>query len=727
LARQKTIAPGERKVSDIKITDNFGLSVNLQIRDDSPLAKAKLTQLVAAGREVFDEFNKPVDQADVKSLSFGATATSPNLLNSELSKLTMGGGSNCGVSIVTAADGSLFGKDQFSTSIPIASNEAWLGVDLSLNVKLKAAASVGFIGLALEADATIVCTTYTVSTVAKPPLPLLRDACSAAFGNFSITTTSDAIWEQLPGSLNQTEASGSITAKVTLKQPYSLNPLASADLPFNTTASIKPNVTLQVSGSVTITGDLIFRCYKKTQNVVQIGVYKKHGSTFTAAFTAGAGAEGDVGDGDILTALLNAALPSVDVKKAGITGDNAKAFNKVIKDGLDRGLTAELNAVCSASHTDEAAVVYEVELGAGSNPATEKALKLALQGDWTGLETLSNARRVRNIVVETSEQRASLTLNLFGFYSATSVMDYLRSCTILLDESVQISIIDKLHTSRISAASIPYASDSEKLQKALMEDFLCTATYVAAAGKLAMQISAIQSYLDYQRNMSRDQMNQNVLLGYELGLIPKGSLDMLLSASKSFRHACIGATVKYDASALLVVFFSDPANLTPRKQDQVENLGRSTMCAFLDPSDDTDALRIEILKNSAAWAEMNRIGNTASFGTIPYLRHLGQTQLAAVSADWISIRWCADAISKVAPVLRDTVAALNKAPADPRQDPDFMKQRSRLANVLGAVTRNSNAAFVNGWGEALIFALSGKRGVAEMSLAWDSNQMHFPT
>lgn len=713
-------------MSDIKITDNFGLSADLQIRDDSPLAKAKLTQLVAAGREFFDELNKPVDQADLKSVSFAATATSPDLLNSDLSKLTMGGGSNCGITIVTAADGSLFGKDPFSLSIPITSNEAWLGVDLNLIVKVKAGASASFVGVSFEGDAALVCTTFTISTASKPPLPLLRDACSAAFSNFSVTTTSDSIRKQLPGTLNQTEATGSITAKVTLKQPYTLNPLASTDLPFNSTASIKPNVTLQVAGSIMIIGDFIFRSYKKTQSIVQVGVYKKRGSTFTVAFTAGAGIEGDIGGDDILKTLLNAALPSVDVKKAGITGENAKALNKVIKDGIDGGLTAELNAVCSASYTDEAAVIYEVELGAGSNLATDKALKLALQGDWTGLDKLSNVRRIRNIVVETIEKKASLTLNLFGFYSASSVTDYLKSCTILLDESGQTSIIDKLHMSRISAGVTPYASDSEKLQKALMEDFLCTATYAVAAGKLEVQISTIQSYLDYQRNMSRNEMNQNVLLGYELGLIAKGSLDMMLGTNKSFRHACVSATVKYDTSALLSVFFSDPANLTARYQGEVEELGRSTMCAFLDPSDPTDALRIDILKNSAAWAAMNSVGATAAFGTISYLRHLGPTQLAAVSADWISIRWCADAISKVAPVLRDTMAALKKAPADPTQDRDFMKQRSRLANVLGAVTRNTDAAFVHGWGEAVMFALSGRRGTAEMRLTWNSNEMHFP-
>jgi hypothetical protein len=713
-------------MADIKITDNFGLSAGLKIRDDSPLAKAKLTQLVAAGKEFFAEFKKPMDEADVKTLSFGATATSPDLLSSNLPNLTVGGGVDCGITILTSADAFVFGKDPFSLVIPIASNQAWLGVEFDLIAKVKAAMSASFVGVALEGDAKLVCTTYTLSTVTKLPLPLLSDACETAFSNYSIASSPDSIRKQISGTINQTEVSGSVTTKITLKQPYTLNALASADLPFNSTASIQPNVTLQVAGSVAIAGDLIVRSYKKAQDIVQIGVYKKRGSTFTASFTAAAGIGGNIGDNDILGGLLNAALPAVDVTKAGITGENAKALNKVIKDGIDRSLTAQLNAACSAAYTDEAAIAYEIQLAAGAPSATDHALQLALQGEWTSLEELPNAHRIRNIVVETVEKKTSLTLNLFGFYSATSVTDYVKSCTILLDESGQTSIIDKLDASRIAASSTPYASDSEKLQKALMEDFLCTATYAAVKGRVNLQLSVTQSYLDYQRNMSRSGMNQNVLLGYELGLIPKGSLDTVLNSNSSFRHACVSATVRYDTAALMNVFFSDPATLVARTQEELEKTGRDSMCAFLDSADPTDAIRINILKNSDAWAAMDEIGNTNAFSSIVYLQHLGPTQLAAVAADWISICWCAEAISKVAPALVATMAALQAAPsADPMQDANFKKQRARLANVLGSVTRHTDAAFVHGWGEAVIFTLSGKRGAAEMNFSWSSNQMHF--
>ena len=257
------------------------------------------------------------------------------------------------------------------------------------------------------------------------------------------------------------------------------------------------------------------------------GVYKAHGTTLSVSFTAGAGIEGDIGSTDVLGKILNKALPGIDVTKAGIDGDNADALNAAIKDGLDRSLSAQMNATFSASLTDEAAVLYQIKLD--PSDAVDAALGKALHGDWTQLEKLSvqtpgAVRRLRNIAVETTEKSLAFNLNLFGFYSAVSVDDYVKSCTVLVDDTGQISIIDKSDASRISASSAPFAADKDKLRKALMEDFVCTATYAVVAGKLKLDITATQSYFDYDRSMSHTNMKENVMLGYALGLIPFGSL-----------------------------------------------------------------------------------------------------------------------------------------------------------------------------------------------------------
>ena len=70
-------------MSDITISNNVDLSVDLSIRDDSPLAKAKLTQLNTASQQLFGEFEKPVDQIDVRSFTLGGSLPSVTLLDGD--------------------------------------------------------------------------------------------------------------------------------------------------------------------------------------------------------------------------------------------------------------------------------------------------------------------------------------------------------------------------------------------------------------------------------------------------------------------------------------------------------------------------------------------------------------------------------------------------------------------------------------------------------------------
>lgn len=710
-------------MTTIQVTSNLGLNEDIEIRDSSPLAKVKLTQLLSAGKEFFEEFNKPMDQADVKRLAFGLTASSPNLLCGSIPSLTLGAGFNCELAIFTSSDRNLFGNDPFALAISIGANEAWMGVEIDILARLVASASVNWVGVCLEADSALKCTTYSSFSAASGALPLLAEACTEGFSNLSVTASPDDIRHQPVGTVNQTECSGSITAKILLSQPYTINALASANLPFKATVSIQPSVTVKVSGSIAIAGDLIFRSYKTSQTAVQIGVYKKHGSTLSATFMIGAGIGIDVGSSDLLGTLLNAALPGVNSAVAGIPKADADSLNKVIKDSIDRSLTAELNATCSAAYTDEAAVVYEIDLVAEKAQATDDALKSALRGDWISLDSLPNARRLRNIIVDTVDKKRSIALNLFGVYSATSYSDYVESCTILSGDSGEVSIIDKVASSRISAASDPYLSDPDKLRRALTEDFVCTATYAAIKGGHNLQLSALQSYLDYQRNMSWDEMNQNIQLGYALGVIPNGALDSTLKTTPLFPHACVTATVRYSSDAAMNMFFSDRVNLIARTQGELEQIGRETMVGMLNPQDPTDKARIEILQSTASWAAMDSVGNTNAFGTIDSLRNIPPVLLAAISSDWTSIRWWADIVDKVGPRLGDAIRALRNVPgADPSRDSNFMKARARLEDALGAVTRNANAAFVHGWGVAVVFALSGRHGTAEMEIAWSSNR-----
>jgi len=710
-------------MSVIKITDSVGAIANATIRDDSLIAKAKLTELVSSAKEIVKSFAKPVDQSDIGSISLGAQFTSPNLL-SEVPGLSIKAGANCDLAVITSRDNVLFADDSFSPIIPITSGQCWMefGTDIAVEANLSASSN-GF-GVALAGSAGLSVLTYTL--LDSSPLPSLAAGIAQAIETFSISSSATGIRNQRPGTVNVSDLSGSVQLTGSYSFPFDINPLASANLPFNFKVEVAPTATAKVFGSISIAGDFVVRSHKISSEKLQIGIYKKKGSTLTATLSVDAGIAMNGSNTDLAGAILNAALPGVDIAKLGLPTDLVRQFNSVIKDGLDRSLSMELNTQCSASDTHEAAIVYEVDLGSGDVQKTEDALTSALKGDWSLLESLDNAKSIRNIIVVAKERKTKLTLNLFGVYSATSVTDYLSKCTILRDDLGQISIIDKLDASRVSASTAPYAADTDKLRRALAQDFLATATYTVIGSKLRLDLTLKQSYFTYARSMSRQQLADDLRVGYLLGIIDPGLFDGILAHSMLFNHASVNLRVAYDSDAVLAMFFKDPGARTGREAPELEEVGRDTMVDLLDPDEDVNRARIEVLKSDAIWREMNDNGNVASFRTLPYLNHLNANALADVGADWVSVAWWRDAMLHVTPILSSILSTIDHNGAgDPTTNSDFMALRAALAKKLGSVAKNSNAAFVAGWGPAVMFALSGTRGKVEMEVAWNGNIKSF--
>jgi hypothetical protein len=713
-------------MSTIKITDVVGASADLQIRDDSPLAKAKLTQLISTAKSLLADFDKPVDQTDIGTVALGVQLSTPSSLIDGIPDLTVSGGINCDLAVLTSADKVLFPSDGFAPTIPILVNQSWVGVTVDVNLGASLSAAADGFGIAVQAGAKLALTTFTLIEAAAPPLPLLKDAIVAGLEHFSIAVTAQSLRQQSPGTVNVCDASGSFTLTGSYEVPLSLSAFANANLPFNFSLSVAPSATVKIAGSLAVTGDLLVRSHKLSDVLLHLGVYKKKSSTLSASLVANFGVGVEAGGTEILGAVLNAALPAVDVSKTGIPADTAKALNGVIKDSLDRSIALGLNATCSASTTHEAAILYEIRLDQGDQGNTDLAVKSALRGDWTLLEALPNATAIRNIVVETKERKHALSLNLLGFYNSTSVTDYVSKCTVLRDDTGQLTIIDALQSSRIAATSTPYSADSNKLRLALAQDFITTASYAAVGSKLNLSLTLVQHFLDYSNSMSPQQLRNDVRLGSVLKLFPEGNFDADLSRNASFPHARVGASLKYDNAAVLSIFFSDPATLTARTQDEIEGVGRTAMAALIDPSVPVNAVRIAILKSDAAWSAMDDNGDTANFRFLPELQGLTANAVSDVGVDWVSIRWWASSISKVAPNLAKTLRIIDQvSPDKATANPDFMRERENLAAVLGAVARNTNAAFVDTWGPAVVSALSGQQNTVVMDVAWDSRAQHF--
>jgi hypothetical protein len=80
----------------------------------------------------------------------------------------------------------------------------------------------------------------------------------------------------------------------------------------------------------------------------------------------------------------------------------------------------------------------------------------------------------------------------------------------------------------------------------------------------------------------------------------------------------------------------------------------------------------------------------------------------------------------VAPKLSDLLSAVERSTeTDPTTDPDFLKKREALSDVLGAVARRTRAAFAEGWGLAVMATLSNGMARVSMNIGWNSQMRHY--
>jgi hypothetical protein len=707
-------------MADITITDNLSLTEDLKLADDSNLAKAGLTQLVSATTSFVKQLGDNVDKAPFQSATFGAKITAPSQVIDKVATLAINAAASGQLDIRTVKDKVLFDDDGFSPTIPITATDCWVGFELDTNLTTKVSGSANGFGASLSISSAVSFLTYVVQYPTGGIFPSLKNAITATLNGFSVSASATALRNQAPGTVNVNHLAGTVKVGGSYQFPMSIDALASAQLPFNYSVKVAPAVTLKVAGEVAISGDFVIRCYKVSASELRLGCYKTKGSTLTADFTAGAGIQAKAGQADLIAAFFGAVLPNADLKKAGITDQDAAALKAVLKDSIDRSLSISLNAECSASRSDEAAIFCTIDLAGGDAAKTDLALAAALAGDWTQLVSLPNVQVARNVLQTTEKHETKLKVNLLGIYNAESVDTFVKSCTIIHDDTGAVTVTDKVTASHISLASTPLAADPDKLRRALSQAFLATATYTAARSGLPQvntDLSITQSYFRYQASMDRQAMREELLLGPVLGLFAPGTWDKVMTANRSFTHALIDVTAKYGVDGILSLFFADPKTRVCRSVSELNHIGRQTMAALIDPKEPTSAARLSALSTDTIWAAMDELGVVRNFSTIPDLQRCTGNEIADIGTDWTDVTWWVASMTRVGPALAQllTVTGQSKA-ADPTKDPQFMSAQDKLAQVLGQVGKNARGTFARGWGIAVMNALSKNGAALDMTI-----------
>jgi hypothetical protein len=719
-------------MADISITDQVNLTASVQLSDDSPLALANLKTIKFSSLPIISDFNQPIDQFPLAEVELGIGLNAPTALLGSDVKLATGGGVDGTFSVCTSKRKQLFDDDEFAPAIEIKQGECWSGLCIAFNLKAKAATPPTGFGVSIGAEAAVSLGTYLQFPRAGSALPTLKDGLALTLQSYSLPSTPEMIRAIPLGVAHTAETSGSISLGAFYAAPLAVNPFATLGLPLNLSLSVGPAIEAMVKGSIELKGSFIVRTYRSSASKLIFGAYKLRETSLTASLTTSAGITADVDKTDILSKVLDAVLPAANLNVGQLDEAQKKELSKALKECVDNSISLALNATCTASLTDEAAVVYELDLS--RNPAeTDNAIAGALHGDWSLFETLPNARRLRNIVRDLHERKHKLTINLLGLYNASSITDYLQSTTVLHDEHGQISMVDKATAQSLSAGTTPYAAKSDKLRSALAQAFVATAAYGAAKGKLGVTSFTLrQTFLDYHAKASASDITPQILLARAVKLPFDAAWDAIPKFNGFFNQDKLYLSIGYDLQSVLRLFYQDVNDRQPYSPAALDRIGRDTRIALLDPSASSSMQRRSALTDDNIWNAMTESGDPANFRFIPGLAKLQPPALAAISADFLDIRWWTEAMSSLTPRLTAVLSAIDQSKtSDPLSDPAFMSAHKDLEKALGDLARNTRSAFGDGWPLAVMFnvaiSTNGAAPSVQIDIGWNGKFEHYET
>ena len=696
-------------------------AADITTSDASFVTTANLKELSSTTTQFVAGLSVSIRDTAFQTATLGAVFQTPKIPLDQKQSLVIKAGVNSTLTRYTAKDEALLGTDATVPKIEIGSGETWLafGLDSTLEVTGTEAVASGF-GVSLKFGSTVKLRGYSLFLAAAAPRTTLGEAIGTTLSNFGLLASAEEIRRQKPGTVRSADICGTATVSGTYSLPIGVNQLALAEsiVPFKFT--VNPALGLKVGGSVAITGEFSSVCWRKSETEIVLALLKKKGSTLTATFTASAGLGASVGSGDLIEAFFNAVAPGIDLASSGLAkGDpRYKAINDVLTDSISRVFTVSLNAACAASLSDQAALIYAIDLppavDAAKTAETDKALDAALGGDWSLLTKLGNARKLRNVVENTQENKFTLSLNLLGLFNYESVQDFIRDSTIVRDdENASVTITDTATAKRITVASTPYLAAADRLRTVLHEAEVATAAYKLVGGKLSRDFEMKQSMLIYKAKMSTADLRKELRLAVLIGELAEAQLDAIPMVNP--RHVLIDASQTLDNDHLMRIFFADSVAKRGHTVEELEWLARRTLAALLDPTNTVDAKRIAVLNDDTIWHGMDENG-----GKPP-----GNSPVSY--SDWYDVTFWTNAIYRIAKPLKAAIEAFEQIPAgsDPSEDQSFMRKRDALKKAIGEVTHETHAAFEPGWPIAVMYALAGAATGATLKAMWNGDQ-HVP-
>lgn len=705
----------------INLTDQLGVEVNAELNEDSAIAKylKGLSKLKFGGLNFANLKNVTLDQAPLNSLETGMSFEQPIAVGGD-SEITIEAGASGGVELFSAKDEQLFDPEVYADPIAISANQFYVRLGTTAKFASAFTSESDDLSFGLGAGGQIGFATYRLFEKASAgTFPTLIDALKETVTAFVIPRDLDDLTKMTSGTVATVEGSGTLKVSGNVELMSVINPLASINLPEPIGAlSLSSGGSIKVGASFEISGAFQVRAHKIAADKVRLGYYRKRGTEFNLKAAASIGASVAVGKFEpleqVLKALSSDPQAEVEKLKQELSEDQVEEIRKVVEAGISRKLEIALGFELTSQVTSEAAFLFEVEISK-LEQAGRQAIHKALAGDLSSLpagqeELPAGVSLVRSIFTEVQKKKHALKFNLLGIYNFISVSSLILKGRVMFEPSTgELVITDTATASRISASTLNFAADGQKLRKVLAESVLISVAY--RCSKLVThqpQLNIAHSYFELHTRTDQTVMKNNLDVFEALGLMKPTEKEKILSLAQEFGRTTLYAETAYDDSLVNALFLKDGK---PRPQADYELAGRKAL-ALLVQSGERDQFRRLPGIDDALWKEMAQLGQP-SFPTIPKLNALSKLEIAVITSDYTVIMWWAESMKEMSERLAELRKFLAENPGVDPNNETFVKLRKKLSSKLKEVASNTKSEFGDPWGLVAMDQVSGQKASAE--------------
>ncbi len=496
-------------MATIELTDTSSLVENVTVLDSTVLGKTPASVIHFLRSDVIGALNQTLDQVQINSLSIGFTYEPSFSLSGGTATFTAGGGATGELDLYkpgkAGTSSPLFPSDQYGTDIEMMGRYYLaFGLQLSLTTGLNQQTGA----FTLTPDAT----TTSTSTLYLPfgPGPggafqTLKAALTALFGAFSLPSSIADIKALPGGAVFVYDAQGSVSFQASVDLLAAVNPTASLGVS-TSSGPIKINVgpSITVGGAFSLTGEFQVRVWNTNGRVIQLGYYKKRGTTFSVSFDASAGAAVSVGGYDIVARIYSLLGDAGELDPAwlrthipdAVANDVQTAYQTAVQTKLSIAIDEE----CDTTTTGQVVFSWSFDtsvMDAAAQATFEQAIQGKLSSLMGGNPLPPGVTKLGSVFDRMKSTKHTFTFNFLGLFDYASVQEASLEMSVKVSEDGQVVIADKATLTRLGANATPLIK-SALLRKVLVEDFIATVGYSTSFGAFAPQLQVNYSYYDYE-------------------------------------------------------------------------------------------------------------------------------------------------------------------------------------------------------------------------------------